>query len=137
MQLVTILFTFLISFGLWGQEIGVIKKGDHSIKLIQEDDSFVLVYSDITSTKGVLKENSIRFSVKESVYDIIMKGYRNKKGHQVIVDVGNDTIVKLDYHFIKGENLLKIRQNNLTLNTFGASIYIKESEIIELFGGIQ
>ncbi len=54
--------------------------------------------------------------------------------HQIIISANSDTIVKFEYRQLRGEQQLKIRQNNLTAQTFGASTFFTKEEILKLFG---
>jgi len=134
-RLLLFICLFLFASSLFSQEVGSIKKGNHSIELLKLNNRYSMVYSDINSNK-VIVENTIHFSIKESVYEIIMNGFNSNVDHQIILQTSNDTIVKLEYRAIKGEKMLKIKQNNLAVNTFGASIYFTKSEMQTLFGNI-
>ncbi len=118
---------------LSAQEVGIIKKGSHSIELLKLNNNYSIVYSDMNATSNLL-ENSIYFPIKESVYEIIMNGFISDVDHQIILHTINDTIVKLEYKVVNGEKMIKFKQNNLGNNTFGTSIFYTKSEIQTLFG---
>jgi len=125
---------FLIITNLvFSQEVGSIKKGNHSIELLKLKDTYSLTYSDVNSTSNLL-ENTIYFSFKETVYEIIINGFSSDSTRQIILHTTNDTIVKLEFRDIKGERMIKIKQNNLAMNTFGTSIFYTKSEMQTLFG---
>jgi len=92
-----------------------------------------MVYSDV-NTKSDFSENTIHFSIKETVYKIIMNGFDADSDHQIILKTTHDTIVKFEFRAVKGETMLKIKQNNLAVNTFEASIFYSKSEMQTLFG---
>ena len=132
MQFKTLLFSLLISASCFSQEIGNVKSGNHSIKLIKANNLFSCVYSDVNSV-GTKKEKSFRFSNLASIYAIVMDGFKHPNDHQIIVQTSNDTIVKFEFKMIRGENMLKIKQNNLESKTFGTSSYFTKKEIEKLF----
>ena len=134
MRIIVILIIFLFSTAVSSQQIGFVKSGSHSLKLLKENNRFSLTYSDINSTESKLVENTFHFAFKESIYSILMDGFKNKKSHQIILKAGNDTIIKFQYNIINGERLVKIKQNNLSQNTFGTSAFFKKDEIDKLFG---
>ena len=117
-----------------GQEIGSIKNGKHSLKLLKSDDIFACVYSDVNSTTFNV-EKSFKFHNKQTVYDIIMNGFNNRD-HQIIVQANKDTILKFEYKRVNGEWMLKIRQNNLDTKTTSISTFFKKDQIVKLFGYI-
>ena len=123
----------LFASSIFSQEVGSIKKGNHSIELLKLKNTYSMVYSDVNSTSDLL-ENTIQFSIKETVYEIIMNGFDADEDHQIILKTTNDTIVKFEFRAIKGERMLKIRQNNLGVNTFGTSTFFTKSEMKILFG---
>lgn len=122
----------LITSTIFSQEVGSIKKGNHSIALLKLKDTYSLAYSDVSSSSNLL-ENTIHFSIKETVYEIIMNGFGSDLTYQIILHTTNDTIVKLEFRDIKGQRMLKIMQNNLAMNTFGTSIFYTKSEMQTLF----
>lgn len=124
---------FFLASSLSAQEVGIIKKGSHSIELLKLNNNYSIVYSDMNATSNLL-ENSIYFPIKESVYEIIMNGFISDVDHQIILHTINDTIVKLEYKVVNGEKMIKFKQNNLGNNTFGTSIFYTKSEIQTLFG---
>ncbi len=134
MRIIVILIVFLFSSVVSSQEIGFINNGKHTLKLLKLNDKYALTYSDINSTESKVVENTFHFAFKESIYSILMDGFKNKKSHQIILKTGNDTIIKFQYNIIDGERLVKIMQNNLLLNTFGSSSFFKKDEIEKLFG---
>ena len=133
MQFKTFLFSLLISASCFSQEIGTIKSGNHSITLLKSNNLFSCVYSDVNSTDS-RKEKSFSFSNLNSIYTIVMDGFKHPNDHQIIVQTSNDTIVKFEFKMIKGRNMLKIKQNNLESKTFGTSSYFTKKEIVKLFG---
>ena len=133
MQLKILIYFFLISSTLLGQEIGSIKNGNDSIKLLKSNNLFSCVYSDVSSV-DFKKEKSFSFPNINTIYTIVMDGFKHHKDHQVIVQTSNDTIVKFEFKMIKGKNMLKIKQNNLDSKTFGTSTYFTKKEIVKLFG---
>lgn len=133
MQFKTLLFFLLISISCFSQEIGSANNGNHSIKLLKANNLFSCVYSDVYSVE-FNKEKSFSFSNLNDVYTIVMDGFKHPNNHQIIVQINNDTIVKFEFKKIKGENMLKIKQNNFNSKTFGASSYFTEKEIVKLFG---
>ena len=133
MQLKILIYFFFISSTLLGQEIGSIQNGNHSIKLLKANNIFSCVYSDVNSV-DFKKEKSFSFPNINTIYTIVMDGFKHHKDHQVIVQTSNDTIVKFEFKMIKGENMLKIKQNNLDTKTFGTSTYFTKKEIMKLFG---
>ena len=133
MQLKILIYFFLISSTLLGQEIGSIQNGNHSIKLLKSNNLFSCVYSDVNSV-DFKKEKSFSFPNINTIYTIVMDGFKHHKDHQVIVQTSNDTIVKFEFKMIKGKNMLKIKQNNLDSKTFGTSTYFTKKEIVKLFG---
>jgi len=125
---VPVLFIFF-SVHISSQEIGSVKKDNHSIKLVKTPDSYSLIYSDLYTTN----QNAFQFNFKETVYNIIMDGFEKSSDHQIIVQTNNDTIVKFEFKEIKGQKMLKIKQNNLTVQTFGVSAFYTQKDILRLF----
>lgn len=111
------------------QELGSVHKGKHSIKLIKNSYNFSLQYSDIKSGEN----NIFLFPKIASVYNIILEGFNSKKDHLVIVKTINDTIIKFEYKSLKGVKMVKIRQNNLGLDSFGASAFFSKDDMVALF----
>ncbi|GGK54885.1 MULTISPECIES: hypothetical protein [Flavobacteriaceae] len=123
-----VVFLFLTSYAK-GQELGIVKNGKHSIKLIKNASNYSLLYSDIKSGEN----NLFLFPKIESFYNIIIDGFNNTKDHLVIVKAINDTIIKLEYKSLKGVKMVKIRQNNLQTNSFGVSTFFSKEDMITLF----
>jgi len=123
----------LFSLSVISQEIGSVKNGIHSIKLLKSNNLFSCVYSDVYSV-DFNKEKSFNFPNIDTIYTIVMDGFKHHKDHQIIVQTGNDTIVKFEFKMIKGRNMLKIKQNNLESKTFGTSTYFSKKDIGKLFG---
>ena len=130
MNKLILLFFLLTSSTLIGQEIGSVKNKNHSIKLLKTPSTYSLIYSDINSSD----DNIINFQIKETVYDIIMEGFKKNHNHLVIVKTTNETIVKFEFQEINGVKMIKIKQNNLPTNTFGASSFFSKPDMIALFG---
>ena len=124
----------LISSAVFGQEIGSVNNGKHSIKLLKSEDLFACVYSDVNESTFRV-EKSFKFYNKQTIYDIIMNGF-NDKDHQVFVQTNKDTILKFEYKRVNGEWMLKIRQNNLDTKTSSISTFFNKDQIVELFGYI-
>ena len=57
-----------------------------------------------------------------------MNGFEKSSDHQIIVQTNNDTIVKFEFKEIKGQKMLKIKQNNLTVQTFGVSVFYTQKK---------
>jgi len=129
MKILVSVFFIFFSVHISSQEIGSVKKANHSIKLVKTSDSYSLIYSDLY-TKN---QNAIQFNFKETVYNIIMDGFEKNSDHQIIVQTDNDTIVKFEFKEIKGQKMLKIKQNNLTVQTFGVSTFYTQKDILQLF----
>ena len=123
----------LFASSIVAQEVGSIKKGSHSIELFKLKNTYSMVYSDVNS-KSDFSENTIHFSIKETVYKIIMNGFDADLAHQIILKTANDTIVKFEFRDVKGQRMLKIKQNNLAVNTFGTSTFFTKYEMQTLFG---
>src|SRR4030065_808827 len=67
------LFLILISASIFGQEIGHVKNGKHTVKLIKSENLFSWVYSDVTSKIADL-EKSFNFPNKETIFNMIIEG---------------------------------------------------------------
>jgi hypothetical protein len=132
MRVVIFMGFLLVSLSISGQEIGHIKNGNHSIKLLKSNNIFACVYSDINKL-ATIAEKSFNFYDKQAVYEIIMGGF-NDKDHQIFVQTNKDTIIKFEYKRVKGEWMLKIRQSNLDSKTIGISTFFNKAQITELFG---
>ncbi|WP_298365538.1 hypothetical protein [uncultured Lutibacter sp.] len=129
-----VVFFIMFYSVLASQEIGSIEKGEHFVKLYKSDNLYSFKYSDI-KPKSLKKEYSFSFSNKQHFYSILINGFNNAKGHQIILKTANDTIVKLNYKNIKGELLLFVYQNNLIEKSSGRSTFFSKAQIIELFEG--
>jgi len=134
MRVTIIIFLLIMSSSVCGQEIGYIKNGNHSLKLLKSDDIFACMYSDVNSTTFNV-EKSFKFYNKQTVYDIMMNGFNNRD-HQIIVQANKDTILKFEYKRVNGEWMLKIRQNNLDTKTTSISTFFMKDQIVKLFGYI-
>jgi hypothetical protein len=130
MKFFFVMLFFFISSTVFSQEVGSIIKEQYSIKLFKTVSNYSLTYSDI-STKN---ENTIHFQNKETVYNILMNGFKSSTNHLVIIKTANDTIVNLEFINTLGKKMLKIRQNNLSTNTSGTSSFFSIDEIITVFG---
>lgn len=133
MQMKILLCSLLISCTIFGQEIGSVKSGKHSVKLLKSDHLFSWVYSDINS-KIPHTEKSFNFPNKETIYNIIIEGFENNNNHQIIVQTDQDTVVKFEYRKIKGEMLLSINHSNLHSKIVGTSTPLSREQLIFLFG---
>ncbi|WP_298287902.1 hypothetical protein [uncultured Lutibacter sp.] len=130
MKIFVPVLVIFFSVHISSQEIGSVKKANHSIKLVKTSDSYSLIYSDLYT----INQNAFQFNFKETVYNIIMDGFEKNSDHQIIVQTNNDTIVKFEFKKIKGQKMLKIKQNNLTVQTFGVSTFYTQKDILRLFG---
>ena len=128
----TLLF-ILMTASIFGQEIGSVKNGKHSMKLLKADNLFSWVYSDVNSKMTHL-EKSFNFPNKETIYNIIIAGFENSNNHQIIVQTDQDTVVKFEYKKIKGQMLLNIIQHNLSNKTAGTSTSLNRQQMMALFG---
>ncbi len=127
------LFLILLTASIFGQEIGHVKNGKHSVKLLKSENLFSWVYSDVNS-KTALAEKSFYFPNKETIYNMIIEGFEKKNNHQIIVQTDQDTVVKFEYKMIKGEMLLNINHNNLNNKIAGTSTSLSREQLISLFG---
>ena len=134
MRVTIIICLLIMSSSVYGQEIGSIKNGKHSLKLFKSDNLFACVYSDINESSFKV-EKSFNFYDKQKIYDIIMSGF-NDRDHQIFVQTNKDTILKFEYKRVNGEWMLKIRQNNLDTKTISISTFFKKDQIVDLFGYI-
>jgi len=130
--LILIYFLSISSF-VFAQEIGSVKKGSHSIKYLKSNNVFSWVYLDINSTIFQSKK-SFSFPNKETIYTLIMDGFKSANSHQKIVLTDSDTVIKFEFRKLKGEWLLKIRQNNLKSKTVSVSTFLNKKQIVQLFG---
>lgn len=133
MQMKIILFFLLISCSIFGQEIGHVKNGKHSVKLLKSENLFSWVYSDVNSGIKHL-EKSFNFPNKETIYNIIIEGFENSNNHQIIVQTDHDTIVKFEYKKIKGKMLLNINHSTINSKTAGKSTSLSREQLTTLFG---
>lgn len=124
----------VLSTSIYSQQIGKVSVGKNSVSLLKDNNSYVCVYTDISSKTSTSSNKSFHFPNKETVYNIIMYGFENKNNHQVFVQTNEMTIIKLEYKWIKGELLLKIKHNNLENNAIGLSTYLTKKQIRKLFG---
>ena len=135
MRVLILLIFFMVSLSVNGQEIGSVQRGKHSVKILKNNDLFSFVYSDVNSnSQNTL--NSFLFIDKSSLYSLLMDGFESENDHQMIVQMIQDTIVKFEFKNINGRQLLKIKQNNLSTQTFGTSIFFTKDEILQLFGKV-
>lgn len=133
MQIKLSLFLILITASIFGQEIGSVKNGKYSVKLLKSDNLFSWVYSDVNSgTKHM--EKSFNFPNKETIYNIIIEGFEKKNNHQIIVQTDQDTVVKFEYKKIKGVMRLNINHNNLNSKIAGTSTSLSREQLTALFG---
>lgn len=125
--------TFLLSLSMYSQEIGNVKNGEYSISLIKANDKFACMYSDV-NTNILFPKKSFIFPNKETIYSIIIDGFKNENNHQVYVQMNKHTIVKFEYKRMNGKMVVKIVHNNLANNKIGNTSYLTPSQIDELFG---
>ena len=125
--------TFLLSSSIYSQEVGTIKSGDYSISLIKTNDKFACMYSDV-NTNILFPKKSFVFPNKETVYAIIIDGFKNESNHQVYVQMNKQTIIKFEYKRMNGKMVVKINHNNLANNKIGNTSYLTPIQIDELFG---
>lgn len=133
MQMKIILFFLLISYSIFGQEIGSVKNGKYSVKLLKKDHLFSWVYADVNS-RTWHAEKSFDFPNKETIYNMIIDGFEKNNNHQIIVLTDKDTVVKFEYKKIKGEMRLNIIHNNLNSKTAGISTSLNREQLRALFG---
>ncbi|MFZ2283043.1 MAG: hypothetical protein WAV86_04140 [Lutibacter sp.] len=133
MQLKLTLFLILMTASIFGQEIGHVKNGKYSVKLLKSDNLFSWVYSDVNS-KTAHAEKSFHFPNKETIYNIIIEGFEKNDNHQIIVQTDQDTVVKFEYKKIKGEMRLNINHNNLNSKIAGTSTSLSRQQLTALFG---
>jgi len=133
MKIKLTLILILLTASIFGQEIGHVKNGKYSVKLLKSENLFSWVYSDVNS-KTAYAEKSFHFPNKETIYNIIIEGFEKKNNHQIIVQTDQDTVVKFEYKMIKGEMLLNINHNNLNNKIAGTSTSLSREQLISLFG---
>jgi hypothetical protein len=123
---------FCLSTSIFGQEIGRVIIGNHSVKLLKSNDLFACVYSDLNSK--VINHKSFNFPIKETIYQIMMDGFNTNNSHQVFVQTDENTIVKFDYKIIDGQLKLAINHNDLYTQLIGVSTYLTQKQVRSLFG---
>ena len=133
MQLKLTLFLILMTASIFGQEIGHVKNGKYSMKLLKSDNLFSWVYSDVNS-KTAHTEKSFHFPNKETIYNIIIQGFEKNNNHQIIVQTDQDTVVKFEYKKIKGEMRLNINHNTLNSKIAGTSTSLSREQLTAIFG---
>ncbi len=133
MQIRLTLFLILFSCVVFGQEIGHVKNGKYSVKLVKSENLFSWVYSDVNSGNKYI-EKSFNFPNEETIYNIILDGFKKKNNHQIIVQTDHDTVVKFEYKKIKGQMLLNINHNNMSSKTSGISTSLSREQLMALFG---
>lgn len=131
-KILLLLGMFCFSINMLGQEVGSVVDGEHSVTLIKSKDKFACVYSDFTCKD--LSQKSFNFPIKETVYDIIMKGFSTFSNHQVFVQMDESTIIKFQYKIIENKLMLKINHRDLDKGSVGESVYLTENQVKELFG---
>ncbi len=134
-----IIFFALVGFMLssqtvFGQEIGSIINGTHSVTILKSNDLYACIYSDIDDSRTVNFQKSFNFPNKETIYNIIIDGFKNKNNHQIYVQTDKNTVIKFDYKRINGIIMLKIKHNNLQNNVVGISTFLTQEQIRHLFG---
>ena len=127
------LFLILMTASIFGQEIGHVKNGKHSVKLLKSENLFSWVYSDVNS-KTIHAEKSFNFPNKETIYNIVIEGFEKNSNHQIIVQTDQDTVVKFEYKKIRGEMRLNINHNNFNNKTAGTSTSLSRQQMTALFG---
>ena len=125
---------FCFSTSIFGQEIGSVIIGNHSVKLLKSNDLFACVYSDLNSTSKDIHHKSFNFPIKETIYQIIMDGFKTNSSHQIFVQMDEKTIVKFDYKVIDGQLKLAINHNDLDKQLIGVSTYLTQNHVRSLFG---
>jgi len=133
MQIKMTLFLVLMTASIFGQEIGHVKNGKHSVKLVKAENLFLWVYSDVNS-KAIHTEKSFNFPNKETIYKIIIEGFEKNNNHQILVQTDQDTVVKFEYKKIKGVMRLNINHNNLNSKIAGTSTSLSREQLTALFG---
>jgi hypothetical protein len=136
MQIKLTLFLIFSTASVFGQEIGHVKNGKHSVTLLKSENLFFWVYSDVNSKIAHL-EKSFNFPNKETIYTMIIEGFENKNNHQIFVQTDHDTVVKFEYKMIQGEMLLNINHHNLSSKTAGTSTSLSRQQMMALFGKHQ
>ncbi|MGV8945956.1 MAG: hypothetical protein ACOH1N_05965 [Lutibacter sp.] len=132
MQIKILCCFLLVSYSIFGQEIGRVVNGNYSVKLLKSNNLYAFVYSNVNSKEQHVYE-SFNFPNKETIYKIMMDGFNVKNNHQVVVLTDHDTIVRFIFYKIKGEVMLKINQNNLKIETSGTSTHLNREQLVQLF----
>lgn len=127
------LFLILMTASIFGQEIGSVKNGKYSVKLVKAENLFSWIYSDVNS-KIIPTEKSFNFPNKETIYNMIIEGFEKNNNHQIIVQTDQDTVVKFEYKKTKGEMRLNINHNTLNSKIAGTSTSLSRQQLIALFG---
>jgi hypothetical protein len=125
---------FCFSTSAFSQEIGSVSSGKYSVKLLKSNNLFACVYSDLNSTSEDIHHKSFNFPIKETIYQIIMDGFKTKTSHQVFVQIDENTIVKFQYKIIDDQLKLSINHNDLDKQLIGISAYLTQNEVRRLFG---
>jgi|TARA_B110000967_G_C18655025_1_gene445306 hypothetical protein len=125
---------FCLSTSIFGQEIGSVIIGNHSVKLLKSNDLFACVYSDLNSTSKDIHHKTFNFPIKETIYQIIMDGFKTNSSRQIFVKTDEYTIVKFDYKIIDGQLKLAINHNDLYTQLIGVSTYLTQKQVKSLFG---
>lgn len=133
MKIKLTLFLILMTASIFAQEIGSVKNGKHSVKLLKSENLFSWVYSDVNS-KIAHSEKSFNFPNKETIFNMIIEGFENNNNHQIFVQTDHDTVVKFEYKKVKGEMLLNINHHNLSSKTAGTSTSLSRQQMMALFG---
>lgn len=132
-KLLLLVGIFLLSSSIFSQQLGLINNGNHSIALLKSNDNFACVYSD-TDTNILFPKKAFVFPNKETIYSIILDGFKNKKNHQVYVQTNEFTVIRFEYIRIYGEMKVKINHTNLVNSTIGNTMFMTKSQIDILFG---
>lgn len=125
---------FCFSTSIFGQEIGSVISGNHTVKILKSNDLFACVYTDLNSTTQDINHKSFHFPIKETIYQIIMDGFKTNSSHQIFVQTDENTIVKFEYKIIDGQLKLTINHNDLNKQLIGVSTYLTEGQVKRLFG---
>lgn len=124
---------FLLSSSIYGQQLGVISVGNHSIALHKTNDKFACVYTDIDA-HILYPKKAFVFPNKETIYTIIMDGFKNTNDHQIYVQTNEHTVVKFEYRNINGELKVRINHTNLVNSRIGNTAFMTKNQINLLFG---
>ncbi len=123
----------MLSSSIYGQEIGSIMNGTHSVSVVKHNNIYACVYSDVSNAESFSPQKSFVFPYKESIYNIIIDGFKSNRNHQTFVQTDENTVVKFDYKRINGRMTLKIRHNNLNNNVIGISTPLTRDQVDQLF----